>query len=97
MSGDTRQRTVTVVNPVGFHLRPISAFARRASQFEGTVWVSKGDQRVNGKSTLELMLLVAEAGTPLLIEVCGPGAEAVLNDLAEIVAAPSWGDEEGNA
>lgn len=96
MSGETRQRTVTVANPAGFHLRPISAFARRASQCDGNVWVVKGDQRVNGKSALELMFLAAEAGTELLIEVSGPDAAATLDALAEMAAAPSWGDEEKN-
>ncbi len=94
MSGETRQRTVTVANPQGFHLRPISAFARRANQFEGPIWVRKGEQRVNGKSPLEMMFLAAEAGTELTIEAAGPGADALLDDLAEIVAASSWEEDE---
>lgn len=94
MSGETLQRKVTVGNPAGFHLRPISAFARRAGQFEGPVWIGKGDQRVNGKSAWEMMLLAAVAGTELVIEASGPGAEALVDELAQIVAAPSWDEDQ---
>lgn len=92
MSGETLQRRVTIINPLGFHLRPIAAFAKLAGQFRSTVAVIKGDQRVNGKSTLELMLLAAEQGTELLVEVSGNDARAALDALVEILAAPSMDD-----
>src|SRR4051794_5108160 len=57
MSGETLQRRVTIVNPQGFHMRPQSLFVQLANRFASTVTVSRGDQRVNGKSQWELMLL----------------------------------------
>lgn len=92
MNGETLQRKVTITNPVGFHLRPMAAFARLAGQFAGAVFVCKGPQRVNGKSTLELMLLAAEQGEELTVEVTGPDARAALEVLAELLAAPSVDD-----
>src|SRR5438270_13040092 len=85
MSGETLQRRVTIVNPQGFHMRPQSLFVQRANQFASTVSLSRGDQRVNGKSQWELMLLAAEPGTELLLEVNGPDAAAALDGLAEIL------------
>jgi phosphocarrier protein len=93
MSGKPFQRKVTITNPMGFHLRPLAAFARLAATFPCTVTVTKDNRRVNGKSTLELMLLAAEQGTELLIEANGPEAERALDALAEIMAAPAWDDE----
>jgi phosphocarrier protein len=69
-------------------MRPITAFAQRAMQFQSTVTVAKNDQRVNGKSPLELMLLAAEQGTELTLEASGGDAQAALDALAPLLAAP---------
>lgn len=88
MNGETLQRRVTVVNPQGFHMRPQSLFVQVASQFASRVTVCRNEQRVNGKSQWELMLLAAEPGTELLLEVSGPDALAALEALARVLAAP---------
>jgi phosphocarrier protein len=96
MNGETLLRKVTVVDPLGLHLRPASAFAQRAAQFQSTVVVAKDDQRVNGKSPLELMLLAAPQGTELTLEVSGADAPVAIDPLAELLAAPPL-EEPGNA
>jgi phosphocarrier protein HPr len=95
MNGDILQRRVTVTNPLGFHMRPLTAFAQRAGEFQSTVTVGKADQRVNGKSPLELMLLAAEQGTELLLEVSGEDAASAIDVLAGLLAAPAP-EEENN-
>jgi phosphocarrier protein len=88
MNGEILQRKVTVQDPLGLHMRPLTVFAQRAGQFESAVIVVKDDQRVNGKSPLELMLLAAEQGTELILEVCGADAQAAIDVLAGLLAAP---------
>jgi phosphocarrier protein len=92
MSLTTLQRTVIVQDPLGLHMRPLTVFAQRAGQFESTVTVVKEGQRVNGKSPLELMLLAAEQGTELVLEVSGTDAASAIDVLAELLSAP--GDED---
>jgi phosphocarrier protein len=70
-------------------MRPLTAFAQRAGQFQSTVTVAKDAQRVNGKSPLELMLLAAQQGTELTLEVCGADARDAIDVLAELLAAPA--------
>jgi phosphocarrier protein HPr len=89
MNGEILRRKVTVQDPLGFHMRPLTVFAQRAAQFQGTVTVCKDDQRVNGKSPLELMLLAAQQGTELTLEVSGADAQAAIDVLAELLAAPA--------
>src|SRR5947209_18897988 len=89
MNGETLQRKVTIINPQGFHMRPQTAFYQRALQFQSTVTLCKDDRRVNGKSLWDLMLLGAEPGAELILEVSGSDAMAALEALAEILAAPS--------
>jgi phosphotransferase system HPr (HPr) family protein len=92
MNGETLQRQVTITNPQGFHMRPASAFAQLASQFQSTVTVCKGDKRINGKSPLELMFLGAEQGTELTLEVSGTDAQAAVDALARLLSEYSTED-----
>ncbi|MBV9123052.1 MAG: HPr family phosphocarrier protein [Planctomycetes bacterium] len=89
MNGQTVQRKVTITNPHGFHMRPAAAFAQLANQFQSTVTICKKDERINGKSPLDLMLLAAEQGTELLLEVSGPDALQAVEALARLMSAPS--------
>jgi phosphocarrier protein HPr len=93
MNGETLQHKVTITNPMGFHMRPAAAFAKRAAEFQSAVTVAKDDKRVNGKSWLELMLLAAEQGSEVLVEVSGSDARAALPALVELLAAPSMADD----
>jgi phosphotransferase system HPr (HPr) family protein len=91
-SGGALHRRVRIRNPQGFHMRPATAFAQVAAQFESTVTLAKEDRKVNGKSLWELMLLGAEQGTELTLEVSGKDAATALDALAAIVEAPDADD-----
>jgi phosphocarrier protein HPr len=91
MNSQTIRRKVIVTDPLGLHMRPLTAFAQRALQYRCDVTVAKDDQRVNGKSPLELMLLAAPQGTELVLELSGDDAQEAADILADLLAAP--GDE----
>jgi phosphotransferase system HPr (HPr) family protein len=90
MNGVPLQRLVTVADPQGLHMRPAAAFAKVARQFKSDVAVCRDDRRVNGKSQLDLMLLAAEPGSQLLLEVSGDDAAAALAALGEILEINDW-------
>jgi phosphotransferase system HPr (HPr) family protein len=96
MNGEPLLRTVTIRDPQGLHMRPAAAFAKLARQFQSTVTLRFEDRAVNGKSQLDLMLLAAEPGAALVLEVAGddaPAALAALADLIESVTANGDGDD----
>jgi phosphocarrier protein HPr len=87
MNGETLRRTVTITNPQGLHMRPITAFVEMASRFQSQVYLSKEPgQRINGKSPLALLGLAAEQGTELTLETTGPDEQAALEALVEFLA-----------
>jgi phosphocarrier protein len=92
MNAQVVRRNVTVADPLGLHMRPLTAFAQRALQFRCDVTVAKDNTRVNGKSPLELMLLAAPQGTELILELSGEDAPEAIDELANLLAAA--GDEE---
>jgi len=85
--GQTLRRTVVINNPNGLHMRPASAFAQLAARFECAVTVSRAETPVDGKDMLQLLLLAAEQGTELELEVTGPDAAEALEVLAEQLAS----------
>jgi phosphotransferase system HPr (HPr) family protein len=92
-NGTPLSRVVTVMNPQGIHMRPAAAFAKAAREFKSTVTVRRDDKAVNGKSQLDLLLLAAEPGAQLVVEVCGDDAPGALEALGSILEAVF--DDEG--
>jgi len=85
MSEVVASKTVVIKNEQGLHARPADLFVRTASRFEASVEVIKDGERVDGKSILGILTLVAERGTQLSIEAKGRDAEDALTALARLV------------
>ena len=83
---------VTIVNKLGLHARPAMTFVDMASTFQSEVTVSRGDQEVDGKSIMHMMMLAATKGTALEVVAVGPDAEAACAALKKLV--DSGFDEE---
>jgi phosphocarrier protein len=84
-TGQTMQAQVTIQNKLGLHARPAMSFVDLANSFNSQVTVKKGDQAVDGKSIMQMMLLAATQGTELLIQATGPDATAAISALRELV------------
>ncbi len=79
------ERPVTVLNRKGLHVRPAAAFAQQAAKFRSHVTITKDGRTVNGKSSLELLMLAAVPGAKLVIRAEGDDAEAAVEDLVRFV------------
>ncbi|MBX3413514.1 MAG: HPr family phosphocarrier protein [Pirellulales bacterium] len=80
-------RKVVINNPQGLHARPADLFTRTANRYEARIIVVKDNNRVDGKSILDLLTLAAEAGTELTIEAAGRDADEALEALAGLIVA----------
>lgn len=94
MNGEPLFRMVTIRDPQGLHMRPAAAFAKAARRFHSTVTLRLNDRAVNGKSQLDLMLLAAEPGAQLVLEVAGDDAPAALETLADVIEAVTADGED---
>ncbi|MFH1380908.1 MAG: HPr family phosphocarrier protein, partial [Candidatus Omnitrophota bacterium] len=79
------KKKVTIKNPSGLHARPASLFVQIANKYESDISVSKGKQKVNGKSIMGIMMLAAEMGSKILIVADGPDAENAAKELESIL------------
>ena len=78
-------RQVTIQNKLGLHARPAMQFVDVANQFQSAVKVCKGDQVVDGKSIMQMMMLAATAGTILKVVAEGDDASKALDALEQLV------------
>jgi phosphocarrier protein HPr len=75
------EKKFTVKNRLGLHARPAALFVQTTNRFKSSVKVRKGDQEVDGKSIMGLMMLAAEEGSSLVIFANGPDEGEVLKSL----------------
>ena len=85
MSTTPVTRIVVIENPQGLHARPAELFARLALKYESRIELIRGDQRVDGKSILEILTLGVQPGTRLTLEAQGLDAQEAIVALAKLV------------
>ncbi|MEW5758634.1 MAG: HPr family phosphocarrier protein [Candidatus Omnitrophota bacterium] len=79
------KKKVTVKNKLGLHARPAALFVQIANKYDSNIIVEKGDQKVNGKSIMGILMLAVESGHEILIIAQGSDAEGAINELEELV------------
>ena len=85
MSVELVKAEVTIENELGLHARPAMSFVDLANQYASDIKVSKGEQEVDGKSIMQMMMLAATQGTKLQITAEGEDAEQAIAALQSLV------------
>ena len=81
------ERTVEIVNLLGFHARPAAEFVRMAGSFRCELWLKKDGVEVNAKSIMGVLMLAAEKGSKLVIRGAGDDAADAIAALADLIAS----------
>lgn len=79
-------RDVTIQNNVGLHARPATFFIQKANSYKSSIWVEKGDRRVNAKSLLGVLSLGIVKGMTVTLIADGADEAEALEGLSELVA-----------
>jgi len=74
------------MNPQGLHARPAAIFVQIASKYDSAITVQKGNEKVNGKSIMGILMLGAQQKSKIILVVEGDDAEVALNELAEFLS-----------
>ncbi|MFR9732239.1 HPr family phosphocarrier protein [Saccharopolyspora sp. MS10] len=82
------ERRVTVASKVGLHARPAALVAKAAAAQSVQITIRKSDtEPVQAGSILGLMTLGAGHGDEVVLAAEGDGADAALDQLAELVGS----------
>ena len=81
------KKTTTIVNKLGLHARPSAMLVTTATNYQSEVFFTKEGLRVNGKSIMGVMMLAAEQGAEIIVEVDGADEEAAMEDILKVIAS----------
>lgn len=85
-------RKTKIVNKLGLHARPSAQLVTVASRYESAVFFQRDELKVNGKSIMGVMMLAAEKGAEITIEVEGADEEAAMEALVKVIES-GFGEE----
>lgn len=87
------KKTILVQNKFGLHARPAAMIVTTASKYQAEFFLSKDGVRVNGKSIMGVMMLAAEMGSELILELDGPDEEEAMADIINVIES-KFGEHE---
>jgi phosphocarrier protein len=76
--------TLEVSNKMGVHARPAAMIVRITSRYDGEIWVTKEEERINAKSIMGIMMLAAAKGTQLKFETTCQNHEEFQSEMTEL-------------
>jgi len=79
------KKKLTVKNKQGLHARPAALFVQIANKYDSRVTVRRDEEEVNGKSIMGILMLGAEKGSEIVIEVEGEDAMDAIQELEKII------------
>jgi phosphotransferase system HPr (HPr) family protein len=81
------ERETVIPNKEGLHFRPIMQFVDIASRFSAHVKVHCEDRDADGRSPMELLMLMATQGTRIKVAANGADAAEALDALVALIEA----------
>ena len=91
-----QQRTLTIQNKLGIHMKPASLFVREAGKYKSKISVYKNNlenRKISAKSLIGVLTLAAGMGTTITILADGEDAEQALNGLEDLVTRRKFDEE----
>lgn len=79
------EREVVIPNKEGLHFRPIMQFVDLAQKFRAGLTVHCENRQADGRSPMEMLMLVATQGTKVRVVADGQDAEELVNALVGLV------------
>jgi phosphocarrier protein HPr len=79
------KQEIEIINKLGLHARAAAKLVSCANGYQSAVYLLRSGQRVNGKSIMGVMMLAANQGTLLELEVDGPDEAAAMQALIELI------------
>jgi phosphocarrier protein len=86
------EKDIIIKNKLGLHARPAALFVQIANKFDCDITVTKGRQKVNGKSIMGIMTLAAGKGARINIIAEGEDARDAVGELERLLSGGGDGD-----
>jgi phosphocarrier protein HPr len=84
---------VEIINKLGLHARAAAKLVSCANSFSSDVFLHRNGQRVNGKSIMGVMMLAANQGSILKLEINGSDEQEAMQALTSLISE-RFGEEQ---
>ena len=79
------ERNIEIKNKLGLHARAAAKLVHTAARFKCDIKIRKGDEEVDGKSILGILLLAAGRGSVITVRVNGEDETQALDAIQELI------------
>lgn len=81
------ERDIEIRNKLGLHARAAAKLVHTAAGFKSDIKIRKGDEEVDGKSILGILLLAAGRGTTITIKANGEDEAEAVDAIEKLINA----------
>ncbi len=81
------QRDMEIKNKLGLHARAAAKLVHTAARFKSDIKLRKGDEEVDAKSILGILLLAAGRGSVLTVKANGEDEREALDAIEQLIEA----------
>ena len=79
------ERDIEIRNKLGLHARAAAKLVHTASRFKADIKVRKGEEEVDGKSILGILLLAAGRGSTIRVKADGEDERDALDAVEKLI------------
>jgi phosphocarrier protein len=81
------EREIEIKNKLGLHARAAAKLVHTAARFKSDIKIRKGQEEVDGKSILGILLLAAGRGSTIIVKADGPDEREALDAVEKLIDA----------
>ena len=81
------ERSIEIKNKLGLHARAAAKLVHVAARFKSDIKIRKGDEEVDGKSILGILLLAAGRGSSVHVKADGEDERDALDAVEKLIDA----------
>jgi phosphocarrier protein HPr len=79
------QKDIEIKNKLGLHARAAAKLVHTAAKFKADIKIRKGEEEVDGKSILGILLLAAGRGSVITVKANGDDEAAAVDAIQELI------------
>lgn len=80
-------RDIEIKNKLGLHARAAARLVHTAARFKSDIKIRKGEEEVDGKSILGILLLAAGRGSTITVKAEGPDEQEAVDAIEKLIEA----------
>ncbi len=81
------ERDIEISNKLGLHARAAAKLVHTAARFKSDIKIRKGDEEVDGKSILGILLLAVARGTTITVKANGDDEAGAVDAIEKLINA----------